>query len=88
MKRKRTINKGAVFKHVLPPELFKPARLVRFTSIDETTVCLFDKEKNILLIDQALYDTLSPQDQTRVFRSRDSIVITHKGNSTRQQAAD
>lgn len=84
MKRKRTINIP-----LAPPEPFKPARLVRFTSLgDNETVCLFDREKNLLLIDQALYDQLPPRDQTRVFRARESIILTHRGNSARQQAAD
>jgi hypothetical protein len=83
-KRKRTINSAPY----VPPKIV-PARLVRFTSLgDDSTVCLFDAEKNLLLIDTTLYNQLEPRDQTRVFRCRESIVITHKGNSARQQAAE
>lgn len=82
-RKSRTINKIPL---ALPkPE---PSRLVRFTDLDPTTVCLFDQQKNILRIDQALYDRLSPQNQTRVFRARESITITPQGNTSRQRAAE
>jgi hypothetical protein len=54
---------------------------VRFTTLGGGTVCLFDKDKNLLCIDQVNYDQLCAEDQTRVFRSRESMEITHKGNN-------
>lgn len=56
-------------------------RIVRFTSLDADTVCLYDKDKKLLCIDRENYDKLSPRDQTTVFRACESIIITHTGKT-------
>lgn len=54
-------------------------RLVRFTdgainSGGERIVAQLDKEQNILLVDRALYDTLTPFQQDRVIKTNETVV--------------
>jgi hypothetical protein len=53
-----------------------PPRLIRFTTLGPQVLCELDSEKNLLLIDKAKYERLSPEDQHLVLRSQvDRIVL-------------
>lgn len=68
-----------------PPKEVRRDRIVRLVDDDSMAaqglVCSFDAAKNILRIERSLYETLAPRQQTEVWRSRASVIITRKGNT-------
>ena len=55
------------------------SRIVRFVQPDalpDGIACSFDADKNVLRINQTVYDALGERDQLRLFRSRETLSFT------------
>jgi hypothetical protein len=47
-----------------------PPRLIRFTKLGGELLCVLNVESNLLMIDKAKYDRLTPDDQHLVLRTQ------------------